>query len=185
MDNPTDKPRQGALIADLGRGVTLREEAEGNNAWVLGHLRQGDQVERDAATQWQKETGAREAEPLKVAFVWAGEDLVGKWGSYQANGTTLLDDVRVWSWETTHEADKHWRVFVRMTLPVWQTIWLLEDVHVTRALLMPWAGYEKTLRWQARYFRQKELGRVLVGDRIHIIYELYRHGVGEGRRHGH
>lgn len=182
----TNQPIKGALISDLGRGVTLREEAEGNRDWVLGHLREGDRVERDAARQWQAETGQADPTPLKVVTVWVGDDLVGRWGSYQVPGTTLLDDVRAWSWETTTAADTHWRVFVRMTLPTWRALWLLEDAHVRRALLSPWEGYAKTLRWQARYFRQKELGRVLVGDRVHIIFELYRQGAGEGRNHhGH
>lgn len=182
----TNQPIKGALIADLGRGVTLREEAEGNRDWVLGHLREGDRVERDAAKQWQAETGAADPTPLKVVTVWVGDDLVGRWASFHVPGTTLLDDVRAWAWETTTAADKHWRTFVRMTLPTWHALWLIEDAHVQRALLSPWEGYAKTLRWQARYFRQKELGRILIGDRVHIIFELYRQGAGEGRnRHGH
>lgn len=169
-----DNPTQGALIADLGRGVTLHEEAPGNNAWLLAHLRAGDQTERDASLRWQAETGATDPEPLKTCFVWADDDLIGKWGSYHLPGTTLLDDVRGWSWETTPNANRHWRLFVRMTLPVWRALWALEDAHVTRAILVPWAGYEMTLRWQARYFRQRELGRFLFGGLPHIVYELYR-----------
>ena len=172
MDN--EEPIKGALIADLGRGVTLREEAEGNRDWVLGHLREGDQVELEAALKWQAETGATEPTPLKAVTVWVGDDLVGRWASHQVGGTTLLDDVRAWAWETTTAADKHWRTFVRMTLPTWRALWLIEDTHVRRIIELPWEGYAKTLRWQERYFRQKELGRLLIGDRVHIIFEIQR-----------
>lgn len=180
----SSKPSKGTLIAALGHGVTLREKADGNDAWILAHLRDGDQVERDAASRWQAETGTSDQTPLKTVCVWVHEDLIGKWSSYQIPGDTLLCDRRAWAWETTEAADRHWRTFVRMTLPVWKTLWLIEDAHVSRAILAPWAGYEKTLRWQARYFRQREIRRVVFGDVPHIIYELYRDGAGEGRKHG-
>lgn len=170
-----EQPVKGALVADLGRGVTIREPAPGNDAWVLAHLRHGDQVEHDAALRQNDEEGAGTPPPsLKEAFVWADDDLIGRWASFQLPGTSLLDNVRVWAWETTVNADKRWRLFARMTLPVWRALWLLEDAHVTRIVECPWAGYERTLRWQARHFRQRELGRVLIGGEEHIVYEIQR-----------
>lgn len=177
-----DKPTQGALITDLGRGVTLRLPDVGNKEWVYAHLREGDRAEYDAAVRFREETGdAHTPPPLKELFVWAGDDLIARWGSFQTPGTTLLGNVRSWSWETTTDADKHWRLFVRMTLPVWRALWAIEDAHVTHCIVSPIASYAKTLRWQTRYFRQQELGRVLIGDEPHIVYAIYR----EEKQHGH
>jgi hypothetical protein len=168
-----DEPIKGKVLMVLRHNVFICEEADGNRAWVEAHLREGDQVERDAV---EAEVHGHIDNPyrIKSACVWVGDELVGIWTSSIVPGETVLSRGRWWGWETTTVADKVWRTFVRMTLPVFKALWTLEDAWVRHCYVLPWTGYEKTLRWQDRYFTQTALQTVTVGGLEHQLYQIFK-----------
>lgn len=162
--------KQGRLIRDVGRNVQIREPAEGNREYVFSHLREGDQREYDAA----EKGGIKPITPNKEAYVWIGDTLIGRWASVVLNGHSELSECRGWGWETVVDADANKVKFARSTMAVFKAIWDIEDSWVKCAYVLPWSGYERTLKWQSRFFKQDMVGEVMIGGTKHLVYRIYR-----------
>lgn len=169
------EPLKGALVADLGRGVEICLPAEGNAQWVHTHLRELDRLEYDSAKKELKALGAEEEhKPMDELMVWANNRLVARWCSLIPGGDSPLSPRRFWAWETTDEADKQWRLFVRMSMVVFRYLWAREPAAVTHIIELTAAAYTRCRSWQNRLFGAEELATLSIGGEPHVFVKIRR-----------
>jgi hypothetical protein len=175
MDNPMDAPQKGELLRDLGRGVTLRAAAEGNEAWLLAHLREGDQAEAEAAER-EASKCATDVHELYVreVYIWVGDELLGRWVSMLQHGQDILSRARFWAFETTDVATRHWRLFVRLQREVWRIFWTLEHPWVTEVYSITLQTYEKAMRWIQKSFGASAAMVIELGGEAHTCFKMTR-----------
>lgn len=166
-----DQPPKGKLLMTLAHGVELRGLTRACERYVRENLRENDRREAEIV---QGLIDRRDIFTASECAVWHKENLVGMWQSGLLKGDGILSNRRAWGFLTTHNVDAVWRTFVRMTKPVYDALWELEAPYVDTAYIAPWAGYEKTLRWQARYLPQVEVKHFMINDEEHILYSIQR-----------
>jgi hypothetical protein len=168
------QPPKGELLMTLAHGVELRALTKACECYVRENLREGDRTEAEIVQR----AGARAQDAFTVAAcsVWHEDKLVAMWKSALLMGDGILSTRRAWGFLTTHNVDPIWRTFVRMTRPVYEAFWQLESEWVDTVYIAPWAGYEKTLRWQARCLPQTEVKRFNIDGEEHILYMIKRGG---------
>lgn len=164
-------PEKGKLLMTLAHGVELRELTPECIDYVIANLREGDRKEHEIVDPV--------ADPDNLFIhcscaVWHKENLVAMWRSGLVFGDGILSSRRAWGFFTTHHVDPVWRTFVRMTRPVYQAFWQLEAPWVDTVCLIPWAGYEKTIRWQERFLPQHKVMDIEINGERHIVYMIKR-----------
>lgn len=170
-----DTPIKGELLRDLGRGVTLRNAAEGNEAWLYDHLREGDREEYETAERATNKS-IEDVHDLYVreVYIWVGDEMLGRWVSMLQPNQDILSRSRFWAFETTDVATKHWRLFVRLQREVWRIFWTLEHPWVTEVYSITLQTYEMAMRWLQKSFGAAVAMVIELGGEAHTCFRMTR-----------
>lgn len=166
-------PTKGEVIKDFGRGVILRAPMPDNYKWVTDHLREGDQKEADDA---RAETPDENLYPMGVqqATIWINDELAAYWDSIVLPGKTIECPLRAWAFSTTPVVDQNKIKFARMSRVVYDFLWEMEHKWVKHALVQPWDGYTRCLKWQKKYFNAEPIAPFICNGSSYTSYTLER-----------
>ena len=160
----------------FGGGVSLRPATQEDVDYVEANFRAGERRERELADADGVRTLVGDHEQCWTVVAPNG-DVLGYLGTLVMPGESVMSRTRGVSYMSCANVDRHVLSFVKATAPAFA--WLVERcppwVDTFRA--WPAASFERSVVWQKRILRMREIGRVPVKDDFLVILETTRREV--------
>lgn len=161
------------VTVEFPGGVRLRPATQEDVDYVEANYREGERRERSLADADGDRTLVGDHEQCWTV-VAANGDVLGYLGTLVLPDESVMSRTRGLSYMSCANVDRHVLSFVKATVPA--LAWLVERCPPWVDTFRSWpaASFERSVVWQKRILRMREVGRVPVKDDFLVILETTR-----------